>query len=203
MKSKLIAYALDFASFVIQKKQEDINNIILFGSVSREEAGKKSDIDIFIDVIKSTPYLENELNKIKEQFLSSTKYNNYWRLLNIKNEIKLTIGEINEWKELKPSLVANGILLYGKFKPEVEGGKHKTFFVWENIKPNSKRVLFNKQMMGYKQNGKFYEGLLQKYKGERLGKGCIVVPLEHSNVFLKLLRKYKAKVKIKKILEYN
>jgi len=50
MKSKLIAYAMDFASFLIQKIKniDNINNIILFGSVAREEADKTSDIDIFI-----------------------------------------------------------------------------------------------------------------------------------------------------------
>src|SRR3990167_7304033 len=101
MNSKLISYAMDFSSFLIQKikEKEKIRNIILFGSVSRDEANKKSDIDIFIDLIKEE--------------------------------------------------------------------EHKVFFVWENIKPNSKRVLFNKQMFGYKQNKKFYQGLIQKYNGER------------------------------------
>lgn len=203
MKLNLISYVMDFASFLIQKIKDKnrINNIILFGSVSRGEEEETSDIDIFIDVNKGNSKLEKEINQILDNFLDSTKYKNYWKLLGIKNEIKLTIGKLNNWKELKPSMVSNGITLYGKFKSDVNG-KHRTLFVWENIKPNSKRVLFNKQIFGYKYGKKFYPGLLQKYEGERLGKGCILVDLEHYIIFHKLFKKYKIPVRIKKILEY-
>ncbi|MEK6935927.1 MAG: nucleotidyltransferase domain-containing protein [Nanoarchaeota archaeon] len=202
MKSDLIAYTIDFVSFLMQKvkQKENIKHIILFGSVAREEADKSSDIDIFIDVINEK-YAEKELNEILDDFLSSTKYKNYWKPLGIENSINLTIGELNKWKDLKPNIIANGISLYGKFKSDIKG-EHKTFFIWENIKPNSKRVLFNKQLLGYKQNNKFYKGLIQKYNGERLGKGCIVVPLEHSNLFHKFFRGYKISVRIKKVVEY-
>lgn len=205
MNSNLISYALDFSSFLIQKtkNKDKIKNIILFGSVAREEAGKTSDIDIFIDLIKEDRKLEQEINQLLNKFMVSTKYKNYWKLLDLENEIKLTIGELNKWNQLKPNIIANGISLYGKFKTDIKEGKHKTFFIWENIKPNSTRVLFNKQLLGYKQNNKFYEGLIQKQNGERMGKGCIMVPLEFSNIFLKLFRKYKISVKIKKVLDYT
>ncbi|MAH47999.1 hypothetical protein CMI37_19410 [Candidatus Pacearchaeota archaeon] len=203
MKSNLIAYALDFVSFLIQKtKQKDkIKNIILFGSVARDDASKTSDVDIFIDVINESK-IEQELDRTLSEFLDSTKYKNYWKALGIENEIKLSIGNLNKWKELKPSIIANGILLYGKFKPEIKEGEHKVFFIWENIKPNSKRVLLNKQLFGYKQKQNSYDGLLQKYEGKRLGKGCIIVPLEYSKIFHNFFKKYKATVKIKKVLEY-
>ena len=203
MKINLIPYGMDFASFLIQKiKNKDlIKNIILFGSVSREESVEESDIDIFVDINKDNQNLEKEIIQILEQFLDSTKYKNYWKLLGIKNEIKLTVGILDKWKELKPSIVANGVTLYGKFKSDIKG-EHKTFLVWENIKPNSKRVLFNKQLFGFKQKKRFYEGLLQRYNGERLGKGCIIVPLENSLIFQKLLKKHKIQFKIKKIIEY-
>jgi len=204
MKSKLIAYAMDFASFVIQKTkfQENIKNIILFGSVARGEAEKESDIDIFIDVINETKESENDIRKCLEAFIVSAKYKNYWQMLNVKNEIKVAIGNIHKWKGLQSSIIANGIVLYGKFMPVLKKGEHKTIFVWENIKPNAKRVLLNKQLFGYKQNKKFYGGLLQKYSGERLGKGCIVVSLEYANPIHKFFKKYKIAVKIKKFLEY-
>ena len=205
MDSKLTAYALDFTSFLIQKikNQDQIKNIILFGSVARREAGKTSDIDIFVDLVKEDKKLELEIKKILDKFMNSTKYTNYWKLLDLENEIKLTIGELNKWNQLKPSIIANGISLYGKFKTDIKEGKHKTFFIWENIKPNSKRVLFNKQLLGYKQNNKFYDGLLQKYGGERMGKGCIITHLDSANIFLKLFRKHKISVKIKKVLDYT
>lgn len=204
MGSKLIGYALDFSSFLVQKirNKDRIRNIILFGSVARDEADGDSDVDLFVDIVSGDKKIEIELEKIRDDFLDSMKYKNYWKPLEIENEIKLTIGNLNEWKELKPSIIANGVLLYGKFKPEIKEGKHTVFFVWENISPNSKRVLFNKQLFGYKQNSKFYKGLLQKYEGERLGKGCVIVPLEQSKVFHKLFKKYRINVKIKKVLEY-
>ena len=203
MNSKLIAYSLDFVSFLIQKtkNKESIKNIILFGSVAREEAGKDSDIDIFIDLIKENKLIEQELSDILDDFLDSAKYKNYWNLLGIKNEIKLMFGELDKW-DLKQSLIANGFVLYGKYNPEIKNGKHKVFFIWENVKPNSKRVLFNKQLFGYKQKKKFYSGLIQKYKAEKLGKGCIIIDSDHSNILHRLFKKYKITVKIKKVLEY-
>lgn len=203
MKSDLISYSMDFASFLIQKiKNKDIiKNVILFGSVSRGEATEESDIDIFIDVTKENVKLEKEIEQILDKFLDSVKYKGYWKLLGTKNEVKLTIGRLDNWKELKPSIVSNGITLYGKFKSDIQG-KHKTLLVWENIKPNSKRVLLNKQLFGFKQGKRFYSGLLQKNDGERLGKGCIIVPLENSLVFQKLFKKHKISFKIKKIIEY-
>ena len=204
MNSKLISYALDFASFLMQNLSDrnKIKNIILFGSVAREESGKNSDIDVFIDLTKEDKKIENEIQKILNNFKNSAKYKNYWKLFDIKNEIKLIIGELDNWTDLKPSIVASGIILCGKYKPEIKEGKHKVFFIWENVKPNSKRVLFNKQLFGYKQNKKFYQGLIQKYKAEKLGKGCIVVDSEYTNVFHQIFKKYKISVKIKQVLEY-
>lgn len=204
MRPELIPYAIDFASFLMQKIKEksEIKQIILFGSTAREEANAESDIDIFIDVIKETKSFEEQIKRISEDFKESTKYKNYWKPLGIENEIKPIVGKLENWKDLQSSIIANGIILYGKFQPITREGKHKTFFIWENVTPNSKRVLFNKQLIGYKQKGKFYQGLLQKYSGERMGKGCILVPLEHATQFHQLFKKHKITVKIKKILEY-
>ncbi len=205
MNSDLIAYAMDFSSFLVQKTAtaEKIRNIILFGSVARGEAGKESDVDIFIDIAgKSHPSLEKSIRSSANAFKSSSKYRNYWKPLGIENEIQPTIGELNKWKELKPSIASNGILLYGKFKPELKEGTHRAFFIWENIKPNARRVSVNKKLFGHRQGGKFYNGLLQELNGERVGKGCIAVPLENATSFQQLFRKCKVSVKMRKVLEY-
>ncbi len=204
MKSKLLSYAIDFVSYYIQKTEylNEIVNIVLFGSVARNEAENSSDVDLFIETINKSEKIEIESEKIRELFFKSTKCKNYWELLGVKSEISIHIGKIDDWQELKPSIISNGLVLYGKFKPEIKEGKHIAFFVWENIKPNNIRVLFNKKLFGFGQNGKFYDGILQKYKGERLGKGSIIVPLESSNIFHELFKKYKISVKIKKVLDY-
>lgn len=200
MKSnKLIAFAEDFASFLIEKTDiTKIRNIILFGSVAREEAAKDSDVDIFIDTIFN---INEAILKIKESFYDSTKYRNYWELMGIKNEIKLSIGDLAKW-ELKPSILADGIMLYGKYKEMPEKAEYRTVIAWENIKPESARVMINKKIFGYKQAGKFYKGVLQECGGNKLGKGCILVPIEYSKKIRNILKKYKASAKIKNIIEY-
>ncbi|MFH0701394.1 MAG: nucleotidyltransferase domain-containing protein [Candidatus Woesearchaeota archaeon] len=202
MSSKLIAYATDFVSFLIQKTKDknNIKNIVLYGSVAREESSKGSDIDLFVDVLKNEKELDQEIKKILNLFLESSKQQNYWKPLGIENEIKVIVGKLKDWKELHSSIISNGIILFGKYQAEFKG-KSKVLFAWENIHPNSIRVLFNKQLFGYKQKGKFYFGLMQKYNGERLGKGSIVVPLENSLLFHQLFKKYKITVKIKKLKE--
>ena len=160
-------------------------------------------MDIFINVLQNEKKIEEESGGIVQEFKRSTKCKNYWKLLGIENDIKIVVGQLKQWKELEPSIISNGLTLYGKYKPTVTKGKHNTFLIWENVKPNSKRVLLNKQLLGYTLNNKFYNGLLQKYGGEKLGKGCIVIPVEHTLVLLSLFRKYNVAVKIKKVVEYT
>lgn len=200
MNSKLVAYAGDFTSFLIQKVKDlsVIKNVILFGSIARGTESKNSDIDVFVDM-RGGKNIEKEISQITKEFYNSVKYKNYWKLLGIENEIKVISSVLEEWKDLKESIVSNGITLYGKFKAEGEG-EHKVLLSWENVKPNSKRVLFNKQMLGYRQNGKFYQGLMQKYGGEKWGKGNIIVPLDNSQIFLELFKRHKITVKIKRIV---
>lgn len=203
MRNDLVAYALDFASFFVQKVAlEEIQSIILFGSVARGEENRESDVDIFIDLAGEIPSAEKRYPEIVKLFMQSVKYKHYWKPLGIENQIRLSIGKIKQWKKLHPSLVANGFTLYGKYKSLMTEGKHQTFFIWENIKPNSRRVLFNKRLFGFKGAGRDYLGLLKKYGGERMGKGCILVSLEQANIFLKFFRQNKVTVKIKKVISY-
>lgn len=204
MNYNLVSYAMDFSSFLMQniKEKDRIKNIILFGSVARGESNKESDIDLFIDIINEDK-IEEESNKILKDFYNSTKFKNYWKLFNTKNKIKLTIGKLDEWEDLKNSIISNGLSLYGKYQEIPAKGKNMALFFLENIKPNIKRVTLNKKIFGYKHSGKFYNGMLQKYGGIKLGKGSIIIPLEHSNKFIEIFRKFKISVKIKKVFDYS
>ena len=126
---------------------------------------------------------------------------NYWKLQGVEQELKITIGKVDSWKELLPSLVTDGIVLYGKFTASLEG-EHQTIFVWENITPNAKRVAVNKKLFGHTHRKKYYPGLLELYQGQRLGKGCIVVDLAHAKLLHQVFKKYKISVKIKKVIAY-
>ena len=204
MSSKLVAYAMDFSSFVVQKSKysREIRTIILFGSVARGEATAESDIDLFIDLPHQTSSIEEDLKKCVALFTTSAKYNHYWRLLGVENEINVMVGDIMKESSLQTSVIANGITLYGKYIQKIGNGLHETLFVWENIKPNTKRVLFNKQLFGYQQHKKFYKGFLQKYGGERLGKGCIAVPLDRATQMHLFFKQKRIAVKMKKFILY-
>lgn len=205
LKNKiLLAYSIDFISFLIERIDINyIKRIILFGSIAREEASNESDVDLFIDIIGNKKSVEIEIKKIKNEFLKSKKYQNYWLLKGIKNEIKPIIGRLEDWKELRNSIISNGIMLYGKFEEMPNKAVHKTLLAWENIKPESKRVLLSKRLFGYKKDKKIYKGLIQKYGGEKIGKGLISIPSSNTKIFLKLFRDMEVTIKIKKILEYK
>ena len=178
--NKLLSYASDFTSFLLERA--DVNQIILFGSAARGEADSESDIDLFIEG-------KADFEKVKEAFFKSKRYKDYWELKGIDNSINIISGSLDDWKDLKNSIISNGIVLYGKYKGMPNKGEHKVMFSWENIKPESKRVLLFKRLLGYTAEGKKYDGLVQKYKGEKISKGSIMAPLEHYLVFMNLFRK--------------
>jgi len=201
---ELISYAMDYASFLVQnlKEVDKIKSIILFGSSARGEATKSSDIDIFIDVYSESKILEKNINKIKDDFFDSRKFKDYWSLLNIKNEINVIVGKLDDWK-LKDSMLGSSVVLYEKYSPKLEGGKNKILLYWEVIRNNSKRVMLNKKIMGFSHYGKKYKGLLEIYKGIKLGSNVLLIPAEELNLFLKEFRRFKVNVRIKRIFEHQ
>lgn len=201
---ELVSYAMDYVSFLMHeiKEKDKIKSILLFGSVARGEANKNSDIDLFVDVFSEEKSLEKKIIKSKEDFFNSVKFKNYWKLFNVKNEINVIIGKLENWK-LKDSMLGSSIVLYEKFSPKLENGKNKTILSWEVIKDNSKRVMLNKKLVGFVHKGKRYKGLLEIYQGVKLGANVIMIPVEELNLFLKEFRKFKVKVKIIRVFEYS
>ncbi len=201
---ELISYALDFASFLVQnlKELDKVQSIILFGSVARGEATKDSDIDIFIDVSDDEKKIDKNIRKISNEFFSSVKYRNYWKLLGINNEINIIAGKIERWK-LKDSMLGGSILLYGDYKLKLEDGKNIVILSWGSIKPNSKRVMLNKKMFGFGHYGKRYKGLLEESQGIKLGSNVISMPAEKLGLALKIFHRFKVPVKIKRAFEYS
>jgi len=200
MNYKLIAYSQDFISFLFQhlgKDADKINQVVLFGSVARGEATKESDIDLFIDV--SDKNLEDKINKIKEDFYKSIKVKKYWDLLGIENEINCSIGILKEWDSLKRSLIADGILLFGKYKEKLETDSYYLFIIAPG-KIRNKNISIWRQLYGYTQkiNKKIYvkKGLIKEYNGSKLAKGVFIIPLEHFQKIISFLKKNKFKHEI-------
>ena len=82
MNKSLLAYAIDFVSFLVdnldEKEMRNIKEILLFGSVSKGKADKKSDIDIFVNIIKHDN-IERIIDRIKKDFYDTEIYKK-WKL---------------------------------------------------------------------------------------------------------------------------
>ncbi len=183
MNYKLLAYAQDFVSFLIQSLNQDaekITQIILFGSISRGEESKNSDIDLFVDVIDET--LEPKVADIVDKFYESAKFKKYWSLFGVKNKISCTIGKLEEWDSLKRSLIANGIMLYGRYSGEIKTKPYYLFVVSPG-KSRNKNLSVWRELYGYvqKRGKKKYSktGLVREYRGRKLGNGVFIIPAEH------------------------
>ncbi len=183
-KENLIAYAMNFASFLLDDPvSTQINSIILFGSVARGNFDKESDIDIFIDTTKD---IEKEAKKILSLFLAS-EVNNKWILKGLKNDISIKVGELKKWK-LQRDIISDGIILYDKIKSVPEKADYYLL-----IRPTFKKFKFSKKvklwrkLYGYKQKvgQKIYttKGLVEKFSATRIENG-ILIPMKNKQEIL-------------------
>ena len=186
---ELIAYSEAFVSFVISKI-EDVNKIILFGSVARGEADKESDIDIFFDIdkgkenkIKET--LNNELGKFYKSNIAEV-----WKLKGISNEIKNYVGKLEEWK-LKRSIISEGIVLYGKYEENPKNLKSFVYFNLLPIKNIAKRNSIIRKLFGRIEKKYTSRGLVEELGGTKLSASSFIIPLSHGSRIRNLLNKEK------------
>lgn len=195
----MLSYAMDFVSYLLTEgylESYNLRNIILYGSVARGDFTKDSDIDIFIDIDADKKFKEKLKNTV-HNFYGSVWHRN-WERFAITNQINCLAGRLEEWKDLERSIISNGIVLYGSYKPEING-KVMTLFYIEGVKPESRRVFINRKLFGYKRYGKKISGLMQELNGEKIGKGCFMIPIESSQKMLQFLRKNKVKTTIREI----
>jgi len=190
--NRLIAYALDVTSWIIEKVgNAPIKQIILFGSTARGTADSGSDIDLFIDT--NDKNLEEMIKKTIVSFRQSKKYTTYWKLLGITNEIHVMVGNIEKW-ELKRSLISEGIVLYGPYQGKIEGKAYTLFFI-SISKKRSQQVKYWRALYGYRQKiGKEnYEttGLIRTLHGKKIAPGVVMVPSNMASELQQYLHKHK------------
>ena len=184
------AYALAFVAYIFKELNESklIKKVILFGSGSRNEATKQSDIDIFIETDKKDKKLENKINSLVKDFYSTREYIQF-KLIGISNPIHIITGNLNEWKELKKSIESTGIILYAPYTSSEVSGKKNLLISWDNIGKN--RGAFLNKLYGFTIKGKKYLGLIEKYNGRKIGKSSIILPIEYKDEIFDMIKKYK------------
>ena len=187
-KSKLIAYAMSFISFVLPKTKE-VREIILFGSASRGESDECSDIDLFFETDKNQKKKKEKLDKELKKFYRSDIYEK-WTLKGIENPIRVNVGELEEW-DLKRSVISDGVSLYSKYKELPKDLEGFMFFNFSPIKDITKRNRIVRKLFGRKEKNYSTEGIVIKMGGKKLSCRSFIVPLEKADEIIDLFKKEK------------
>jgi len=149
---------------------------------------------MFIEINKKTKRIENEIREVVEKFYKSREAS-LFKIKKIDNKINIKIGKLEEWKDLERSVASDGIVLYGKYelKSIPSASKHYIVIFWEKIGKN--RGAFLNKIYGFKIKGKNYEGSISKFSGKKLGKSCIMIPINYKKEIFKLLREHQVSAK--------
>ena|SRR3989344_3763474 len=189
-------YASYFVSYLLNnlKNINNIERIVLYGSVAKEETTKDSDIDIFIEVKKDTKKFEKDIKDIEKNFYQSRE-STIFKSKEIDNMFSIKIGKLKEWKELSRGIASTGIILYGPYETKELPSTIKHFIIifWNKIGKN--RGSFLNKLYGVKIKQKYYEGLIAKLNGKKIGKSCIMLPIQYKNDIFKLLKEHEVEAK--------
>lgn len=192
--NELTSYAMDFSSYIISKL-DGVDRIILHGSIPRGDFNENSDVDLFFDT--KDKKLEKKIKEYLDDYYKTKKFSE-WKLKGIENPISIIAGYLDgeEWKDLKRALLNTGIILYGKYKAEVDKINQYVMLSFENVKPDKKRVSVYRRLFGFRVGKQEYSGAVKKVGGKRIGKGIIIIPIEHLIEIKNYLEKMKVSFNI-------
>ena len=165
--------------------------------MARGEATAESDVDIFVDTADGN--MEKKVKMAIDEFCRSRKFTEYWKLLEVHQQIKCMVGKLSEWKSLKRSIISNGITLYDKYKGKYETIPYALFVISAKDK-RSESVKVWRKIYGYTQKvgKKAYhsKGLVEEYNGKKIANGIILIPLGSSQHLIDFLKKEKVRYQI-------
>ncbi len=189
-------YAISAVNYVLNnldnKLFDNINQVIIFGSVARGNADKESDVDVFFDAPKK---YEKKIKDLINDFYTSRK-GLLFKAENISNDIHSIIGKLEDWKDLHKSIASEGIVVYGPYMGKAPGDLKNSFIIsWENLDIKNRGAFLNK-VYGYSVGEKKYEGLINKWNAKKIGKSAILLPAQYKKKFMKILDKYKVDYRI-------
>lgn len=194
---ELKRYAGAFVYFLLKRLErahlDTVCSIVLFGSVAQNRAGKNSDVDILIDVKFSSSRarkFRQIIEKLKDEFLLSNE-GLWYKERGVYNELSPVVGNLDQWQEMKKSLSASGVVLYGPYREGFsrKGLRHGIIFYWET-KGKGRGAFLNK-LYGYTVKGKRYQGAISKFSGTKIGKSAALIPAEHLAEFSAILAHYR------------
>lgn len=184
--------------FEFAKKASDLDNVLyvfLFGSVAKEEADRRSDIDLCVIISNS------DRKKISSIALDlEKKYDKNIQLVISKNFTKLDNYFIKQ-------LFKEGILLYAK-KPIIKLKdimvEEVTLFSFslENL-DQSEKMKVKRILYGYSTSKKkdkkiyksFSKGLIKELNGSVIGRGAILIPIKNTKHIEKVFNEKRIKFK--------
>ncbi len=205
LNRELLSYASYFVSFLIDnlgKRVDNVNRIILFGSVVRGEAVKGSDVDFFIDVKRNSVVFKRIIEKVERDFYESRE-GLLFKVRGVDNKVNVKVGKLDAWEDLRDGMVGNNIVLFGRdiIEDKRDVGKGRVEYLiasWDKVGKN--RGAFLNKLYGFSVGGKRYEGLIERFGGRRIGKSCIMIPKSKSEEISKLFKKYIVKVRVMNVL---
>jgi len=185
--SQLTSFAISFVSFLIDRIK--VKSVILFGSAASGNFDSESDIDLFIETEKKN---KGKINQVLELYKKTKEHEKFF-LSGVKNEISIKCGSLDEWGDLKRSIISNGIVLYGRYQGKPSELKHKLLFVLATKKiDRANKIKIWRKIYGYSQKiGKkvyLFKGMAEK----KLGMGVFMSALENSKDLIGYLNKSKA-----------
>jgi len=185
-RNKLISLAMNFSSFLIDRAK--VRSIILFGSVAKGNFDEESDIDIFIECDKKEG---GKIDQILELYKKTTEYEKF-KLQSIKNEISIKYGNLDDWKDLKRSIISGGVVLYGAYRGTPDKLNHKLLFLL-NLKGvlRSNKIKTWRTLYGYKQKVGKKEYINKGKVEKKLGRGAFLVSIQNSEEVIDYLKRNK------------
>ncbi len=194
-KEYALSYVYDFLRILVGKAGDNVEDIILFGSVARGDFDKESDVDVFVSVSKDKEKTVQEaVNKAQNEFEVYSRRT--WKLQGIDMPIKCIVGNIDSdrWSELKREIISSGISLYGRYREFPGKLKHCFIFSFSlsGLKPCD-RVSVVRKIYGYstKKGEKTYahKGILYDAGGEKVNPGVILVPVKYHKMIFDFFKK--------------
>lgn len=176
-------------------------SIFLFGSVTKEEADKRSDIDFLI--VFDT---ERNVNKLKEKKEITQIVLDLERKFDRGMQVVFSNKKFDGFdRQFLEEVFKEGILLFGRV-PQIDIQKlklrpHSLFYYSLRGMSKSDKMRVRRALYGHKTikkyKGKTYKsevkGLIEHLNGQRTGIASVLIPTKNSSIFINTLKNFGVK----------